>query len=125
MPANQKVTRKLTAIMSADIKGYSILMADDEVFTIKMLNEYRSIMSNCIGQYNGRVVDSPGDNVLAEFASAVDALQCAVEIQKKLKKENDRLVESKRLEFRIGVNIGDVIQDGNASMVMVLMLLQE
>ena len=113
MPANQKVTRKLTAIMSADIKGYSILMADDEVFTIKMLNEYRSIMSNCIGQYNGRVVDSPGDNVLAEFASAVDALQCAVEIQKKLKKENDRLVESKRLEFRIGVNIGDVIQDSN------------
>jgi len=113
MPANQKVTRKLTAIMSADIKGYSILMADDEVFTIKMLNEYRSIMSNCIGQYNGRVVDSPGDNVLAEFASAVDALQCAVEIQKRLKKENDRLVESKRLEFRIGVNIGDVIQDGN------------
>jgi adenylate cyclase len=113
MPANQKVTRKLTAIMSADIKGYSILMADDEVFTIKMLNEYRSIMFNCIDQYNGRVVDSPGDNVLAEFASAVDALQCAVEIQKKLKKENDRLVESKRLEFRIGVNIGDVIQDGN------------
>ena len=113
MPANQKVTRKLTAIMSADVKGYSILMADDEVFTIKMLNEYRGIMSNCIGQYNGRVVDSPGDNVLAEFASAVDALQCAVEIQKRLKKENDRLVESKRLEFRIGVNIGDVIQDGN------------
>jgi adenylate cyclase len=113
MPANQKVTRKLTAIMSADIKGYSILMADDEVFTIKMLNEYRSIMSNCIGQHNGRVVDSPGDNLLAEFASAVDALQCAVEIQKRLKKENDRLVESKRLEFRIGVNIGDIIQDGN------------
>jgi len=113
MPANQKVTRKLTAIMSADIKGYSILMADDEVLTIKMLNEYRSIMSTCIGQYNGRVVDSPGDNVLAEFASAVEALQCAVEIQKKLKKENDRLVESKRLEFRIGVNIGDVILDGN------------
>jgi adenylate cyclase len=113
MPANQKVTRKLTAIMSADVKGYSILMADDEVFTIKMLNEYRSVMSNCIGQYNGRVVDSPGDNLLAEFASAVDALQCAVEIQKKLKKENDRLVEGKRLEFRIGVNIGDVIQDGN------------
>jgi adenylate cyclase len=113
MPANQKVTRKLTAILSADIKGYSILMADDEVFTIKMLNEYRSIMSNCIGQYNGRVVDSPGDNVLAEFASAVDALQCAVEVQKRLKKENDRLVESKRLEFRIGVNIGDIIQDGN------------
>ena len=68
-------------------------------------------MSNCIEQHDGRVVDSPGDNMLAEFASAVDAVQCAVEIQKKLKKENDRLVEDKRLEFRIGVNIGDVVQD--------------
>ena len=69
-------------------------------------------MSDCIDPTAyGRVVDSPGDNVLAEFASAVDAVQCAVEIQKQLKKENDRLVEDKRLEFRIGVNIGDVVQD--------------
>ncbi len=109
----QKVIRKLRAILSADVKGYSILMADDEVFTIKTIKEYRGIMSHCIEQHNGRVVDSPGDNMLAEFASAVDAVQCAVEMQKLLKKENDRLVEDKRLEFRIGVNIGDVVQDEN------------
>jgi adenylate cyclase len=114
MPNNDnKITRKLRAILSADVKGYSILMADDEVFTIKTIKEYRGIMSNCIEQHNGRVVDSPGDNMLAEFASVVDAVQCAVEIQKQLKKENDRLVEDKRLEFRIGVNIGDVVQDEN------------
>jgi len=111
MPKEQKVTRKLRAILSADVKGYSILMADDETFTIKTIKEYRSIISNCINQYNGRVVDSPGDNILSEFASTVDAVQCAVEIQRQLKKENDRLVEDKRLEFRIGVNIGDVVQD--------------
>ena len=111
MPIEQNVTRKLRAILSADVKGYSILMADDEVFTIKTIKEYRSIMSNCIEQHNGRVVDSPGDNILAEFASAVNAVQCAVEIQKQLKEENDRLIEDKRLEFRIGVNIGDIVQD--------------
>ena len=111
MSTEQRVSRKLRAILSADAKGYSILMADDEVFTIKMIKEYRSIMSHCIEQHNGRVVDSPGDNLLSEFASAVDAVQCAVEIQKQLKKENERLVENKRLEFRIGVNIGDVVQD--------------
>jgi len=113
MPIDQNVTRKLRAILSADVKGYSILMADDEVFTIKTIKEYRRIMSNCIEQHNGRVVDSPGDNILAEFASAVNAVQCAVEIQKQLKEENDRLVEDKRLEFRIGVNIGDIVQDND------------
>ncbi len=113
MPTEEKITRKLRAILSADVKGYSILMADDEVFTIKTIKEYRGIMSHCIEQNNGRVVDSPGDNILAEFASAVDAVQCAVEVQKQLKNENDRLVEDKRLEFRIGVNIGDVVQDEN------------
>ncbi len=113
MPTEKRATRKLRAILSADVKGYSILIADDETFTIKTIKEYRSIISNCIEQYAGRVVDSPGDNILAEFASAVDAVQCAVEIQKQLKKENDRLVENKRLEFRIGVNIGDVVQDEN------------
>jgi adenylate cyclase len=105
--------RKLAAIISADVKGYSLLLADDEAFTIKTLKEYRGIMSNCIEQHNGRVVDSPGDNLLAEFSSAVDAVHCAVEIQKKLKKENERLVADKRLIFRIGVNIGDIVQDGD------------
>ena len=104
--------RKLTAILSADVKGYSLLLADDEAFTIKTLKEYRRIMSKCIEQHNGRVVDSPGDNLLSEFSSVVDAVQCSVEIQKQLRKENARLVEDKQLKFRIGVNIGDVVQDG-------------
>ena len=85
---NQKITRKLRAILSADVKGYSILMADDEVHTIETLKAYRNLMSDLIGQHSGRVVDNPGDNLLAEFSSAVDAVECAAEIQKKLKKEN-------------------------------------
>ena len=114
MPTDQdKAIRKLRAILSADVKGYSLLMADDEAFTIQTIKEYRNIISSCVEQHAGRVVDSPGDNILAEFASAVDAVQCAVEIQKQLKKENDRLVEDKRLEFRIGINIGDVVHDGD------------
>jgi adenylate cyclase len=114
MPNDQKVTRKLTAIMSADVKGYSLLMSDDEIHTIQTLKTHRQIMSEYIKQHTGRVVDSPGDNLLAEFGSAVDAVRCAVEIQKRLKKENDRFVKDKRLEFRIGVNVGDVVQDENS-----------
>ena len=108
-----RVTRKLRAILSADVKGYSLLMADDEVHTIQTLKAYRQIMSDFIEQHSGRVVDNPGDNLLAEFSSAVDAVQCAVEIQKQLNKENERLVENKKLKFRIGVNIGDIVQDGD------------
>jgi adenylate cyclase len=108
-----RVTRKLRAILSADVKGYSLLMVDDEIHTIQTLKAYRQFMSNLIIHHSGRVVDSPGDNLLAEFSSAVDAVECAVEVQKKLKKENTRFVEGKRLEFRIGVNIGDVVQDGD------------
>jgi len=113
MPEETKPTRKLRAILSADVKGYSLLMADDEAFTIQTIKEYRNIISSCIEQHTGRVVDSPGDNILAEFASVVDAVQCAVEIQRLLKKENDRFVEDRRLVFRIGVNIGDVVHDGD------------
>jgi len=112
MPDEQKVTRKLRAILSADVKGYSILMADNEIATIQTLKEYRKIMSTCIEQGGGRVVDAIGDNLLAEFGSAVDAVQCAVEIQKRLKVQNQEIPVDKRLEFRIGINIGDVIQDG-------------
>ena len=111
MAVEKKEIRKLRAILSADVKGYSLLMADDEAFTIQTLKTYRKIIFDHIELHNGRVVDSPGDNVLAEFASAVDAVECAVKIQNNLKRENLRLVEDKRLEFRIGVNIGDVVQD--------------
>jgi len=113
MSAEQKVTRKLRAIFSADVKGYSILMADDEVATIQTLKQYRNMMSACIEHHQGRVVDAVGDNLLAEFDSAVDAANCAVEVQKELKVKNQELPEDKRLEFRIGINIGDVIQDGD------------
>jgi adenylate cyclase len=111
MAAEQKFTRKLSAILSADVKGYSSLMTDDEAHTIKTLKEYRKIMSENIQLHSGYVVDNPGDNLLAQFSSAVDAVECAVQVQKKLKKENNRFVENKQMKFRIGVNIGDVVLD--------------
>jgi len=107
------VKRKLRAILSADVQGYSRLMGDDEVATVKTITEYRETLSSLIAQYHGRVVDSPGDNVLAEFGSVVDAVQCAVEIQNILKAKNEDLPENRRMIFRIGVNLGDVIQEGD------------
>jgi adenylate cyclase len=108
----QEVKRKLAAILSADVKGYSRLMGEDEVGTIRTLNIYKEVMANLIQQHHGRVVDAPGDNVLAEFASIVDAVECAVGIQKELKTRNAELPENRKMEFRIGVNLGDVIEDG-------------
>jgi class 3 adenylate cyclase/pimeloyl-ACP methyl ester carboxylesterase len=109
---SQEVKRKLTAILSADVKGYSRLMGEDEKGTVRTLNAYKEVMTNLIQQHRGRVVDAPGDNVLAEFASVVDAVECAVEIQKELKTRNAELSENRKMEFRIGVNLGDVIEDG-------------
>lgn len=106
------VTRRLTAILSADAQGYSRLMGEDEVATIRTLAAYREVMSSLIRHYRGRVIDSPGDNLLAEFVSVVDAVQCAVEIQRELLKRNVELPPSRRMEFRIGVNLGDVIVEG-------------
>jgi adenylate cyclase len=108
----QEVKRKLTAILSADVKGYSRLMGEDEEATVHTLNAYKEVMTNRIQQSRGRVVDAPGDNMLAEFASVVDAVRCAVEIQKELRVRNAELPENRRMEFRIGVNLGDVIEDG-------------
>jgi adenylate cyclase len=107
----QEVKRKLTAILSADVKGYSRLMGKDETGTLQTLNTYKEVMANLIQHHHGRVVDAPGDNVLAEFASVVDAVQCAVEIQKELKARNDKLPINRRMEFRIGVNLGDVVEE--------------
>jgi adenylate cyclase len=109
---NQEVKRKLTAILNADVKGYSRLMGEDEKGTVRTLNVYKEVMTGLIQQHRGRVVDAPGDNVLAEFGSVVDAVECAVEIQKELKTRNAELPENRRMEFRIGVNLGDVIEDG-------------
>jgi adenylate cyclase len=110
--STQVVKRKLTAILSADVKGYSRLMGEDEKGTVRTLNTYKEVMIGLIQHHRGRVVDAPGDNVLAEFASVVDAVECAVEIQKELKTRNAELPENRRMEFRIGINLGDVIEDG-------------
>ena len=110
---NQEVKRKLAAILSADVKGYSRLMGEDEVGTIRTLNAHKDLMESLIQQHHGRVVDAPGDNVLAEFVSVVDAVECAVEIQKELKTRNAELPENRRMEFRIGVNLGDVVEEGD------------
>ena len=108
----ERTKRKLTAIFSADVAGYGRLMGDDETGTVQLLKEYRGIMSQFIQQHRGRVVDSPGDNLLAEFSSVVDATECAVKVQEKLNLLNSDLPENKRMEFRIGINLGDVIEDG-------------
>jgi len=104
--------RKLTAILSADVKGYSRLMGEDEEATIRTLTAYRAVMTTRIQQQRGRVVDSPGDNLLAEFASVVDAVRCAVEIQEELKAKNAELPDQRKMEFRIGINLGDVVIEG-------------
>jgi adenylate cyclase len=109
-PAN--VRRKLAAILAADVKGYSRLMGEDEVATLHTLTAYRQITDALIQQHQGRVVGSAGDSVLAEFASVVDAVQCAVEIQRALKARNAELPEHRRMEFRIGINLGDVMVEG-------------
>jgi len=109
----KRAKRKLSAILSADVKGYSRLMREDELSTVRTLEAYRQVMTDAILKYHGRVVDSPGDNLLAEFASVVDAVESAVEIQKELGVKNAELSESRRMEFRIGINLGDVIEEGD------------
>src|SRR5512136_3206307 len=104
--------RKLSAILSADVAGYSRLMQNDEAATVRILEAYKQVFSDLIKQHRGRVVDSPGDNLLAEFASVVDAVQCAVAVQKELQARNAELLENRRMQFRIGVNLGDVIEEG-------------
>src|SRR5712692_3731943 len=115
MPARTSAVgmeRKLAAIFSADVKGYSRLMGEDEEATIRTLTAYREVMTSLIVQHRGRVVDSPGDNLLAEFASAVDAVQGAVEIQQEFKVRNAELPDHRKMEFRIGINVGDVVVEG-------------
>jgi adenylate cyclase len=108
---SENFKRKLVAIMSADVKGYSRLMGLDDDTTVRTLKAYREIIFNHVNNSNGRVVDSPGDNILAEFASIVDAVHCAVNVQKELKSKNAALPEHRKMEFRIGINLGDVIED--------------
>jgi adenylate cyclase len=106
------MVRKLTAILCADVFGYSRLMGENEEATLRTLSSHRKLIDSLIDQHHGRFVNSAGDSVLAEFASVVNAVQCAVEIQSTLKAENVNLPPERRMEFRIGVNLGDVMVHG-------------
>jgi adenylate cyclase len=107
--------RKLAAIMSADVVGYSHLMAADEAATVKTLQDYRAAIAGVVERHKGRVVNAPGDNILADFPSAVEAVECASEIQQILKGRNLELTADRRMEFRIGINLGDVIEETDGS----------
>src|SRR6202158_580205 len=105
--------RKLTAILCADVHGYSRLMGQDEEATLRSLSGHRKIIDALIEQHHGRFVNSAGDSVLAEFASVVEAVNCAVEIQTGLKAENGNLPADRRVEFRVGGNLGDAMVEGD------------
>jgi len=109
--AEEGFKRKLTAILSADVIGYSRLMRDNEEATVRDIAAHRVLISNIVQQHHGRVVDSPGDNILAEFASVVDAVNGGIKIQEEIKRSNTDTPEDRRMEFRIGINLGDVIEE--------------
>src|ERR1700730_5141313 len=103
------VSRRLVAVFAADVEGYSRLMGTDEVGTLKGLTQRRAILDRFIGEHRGRIANTAGDSVLAEFGSAVDAVQCAVAAQAALAAANTGVASDKRINFRIGVHIGDVM----------------
>jgi adenylate cyclase len=103
--------RKLTAILSADAVGYSRLIGENEVCTIHTLKQYKEAITKLVKIFRGRVVDAPGDNLLAEFASVVDAMHCAVEIQREISECNEEQPQESKMKFRIGVNLGDVVEE--------------
>ena len=105
------INRKLMAILSADVKDYTRLMGQDEVYAIRTINEHRDVFSRSVQQYKGRIVDTPGDNILAEFVSVVDAVNGAIKIQGEIKERNISIHQDRRMEFRIGINLGDVIEE--------------
>jgi class 3 adenylate cyclase/protein-S-isoprenylcysteine O-methyltransferase Ste14 len=107
------VVHRLTAILSSDAVGYSRLLAEDEVATVRTLQLHRENTAELVRQHRGRVVDSPGDNLLAEFPSALDAARCAVDIQRAVGARNADVPPSRRMEFRIGLHLGDVMVEGD------------
>ncbi len=112
--AEEKVTRKLTTILAADVEGYTRLMRADEEATLKTLGEYREICDGLIARHDGRVFSMGGDSVLAEFGSAVEAVRCAISWQEEISSRNAELADDRKLMFRIGINVGDVmVRDGD------------
>src|SRR6267142_5633940 len=111
MNAESSVQRRLVAILSADIAGYSRLMGEDEATTVRDLKEHQAVVLPLVGRYGGRIIDTAGDGILAEFPSVINATECAVEIQTIMATRNEGMPESRRMRFRIGINLGDVIHD--------------
>ena len=110
---SEPVARKLTTIFAADVVGYSKMMADDEEATLERLRTYRSVIDRLIDKHDGRIFNTAGDAVFAEFGSAVEAVRCAVSVQEDLSARNAQLADGKQMRFRIGVNVGDVMLDGD------------
>ena len=108
------VERKLAAIFAADVAGYSALMGRDEVGTLRTLTAYRVIIDRLIASHRGRIFNTAGDSLVADFASAVDAVQCAVEVQEALAKENADRPAGEQMRFRIGVHVGDILVQGDS-----------
>src|SRR5215469_8341380 len=106
--------RRLSAILAADVVGYSRLMGVDEVGTLRALNGHRrELIDSTIASHRGRIVKTTGDGMLVEFASAVDAVRCAVDVQRGMAERNEAVPPEKRIEFRIGINVGDIIGLGD------------
>src|ERR1700756_305622 len=111
--ATERVERRLAAILTADVAGYSRLMGADEEGTLARLKAIRRELADPkVKEHRGRIVKTTGDGLLVEFASVVDAVRCAVAVQQAMIERNARVPEGKRVEFRIGINLGDVIRDG-------------
>ena len=111
--ATERVERRLTAILAADVAGYSRLTGLDEEGTHAQLQEHlRILVDPKIAEHRGRVVKNTGDGLLAEFSSVVEAVRCAVEVQRGMAARNAEVPQDERIEFRVGINIGDIIEDG-------------
>jgi adenylate cyclase len=111
---SERVERRLAAVLAADVAGYSRLMGRDEERTLSQLKTFRkTLVDPAIVTHRGRIVKTTGDGMLVEFASAVDAIRCAVELQREMAKQNARVPQELRVEFRIGIHVGDIIIDDN------------
>ncbi len=109
--SSTSMKRRLAAILAADISGYSRLMGEDEAATVRDLKGHQAVILPLVGRYGGRIIDTAGDGILAEFPSVINAAECAVEIQTIMATRNEGVSESRRMRFRIGINLGDVIHD--------------
>ena len=109
--AEERMERRLSAILAADIAGYSALMGADEARTVRDLKAHQAVVLPMVGEFAGRIIDTAGDGILADFPSVVNAVECAVAIQSKMAERNAAIEPERRMQFRVGINIGDVVHD--------------